>query len=231
VWPLDNEDSRADFSTPWPDVPALLFPAYGQTWIMVAVAMLLVVLLGLPLGVLLHNTAPGGLFPRRRLYAVLSTIVNIGRSLPFLVLMTAIIPFTKLITGTTIGIAAAIVPMTVAGIPFFARLVQNALHEVRDDVVDVGVASGGSAIGVIRSVQISEALPSIAAAITLMLIGAIEYSAVAGAIGAGGIGYLAISFGYNRYDDNIMLACVVVLILTIQLIQFAGDRVVRRLTR
>jgi ABC-type methionine transport system permease subunit len=227
----DDDDTRADFSTPWPDVPGLLFPAYGQTWIMVSIAMLVVVIVGIPLGVILHNTSPSGLFPRPKLHAVLSTIVNIGRSLPFLVLMTAIIPFTKLIVGTTIGVSAAIVPMAVAGIPYFGRLVQNAIREVRSDVIDVGVTSGGSAVGVIRAVQISEALPSIVSSITLMLIGAIEYSAIAGAIGAGGVGYLAVSFGYNRYDDNIMLACVVILILTIQLIQFVGDRVVRLVTR
>ena len=220
-----------DFNTPWADVPGLLLPAYGQTWVMVGVTMALVVLIGTPVGIVLHNTSELGLFPDPRVFRVLNTIVNIGRSLPFLILMAAIIPVTRFIVGTTIGIPAAIVPMTVAGVPFFARLVQNALRDVRPDVTDMGQASGGSAVQVIRSVQLSEALPALAGALTVNTIAMIEYSAIAGSIGAGGIGNLAITYGYNRFDDNIMIATVVSLIITIQIVQFAGDRVVKALTR
>ncbi|OFJ51935.1 methionine ABC transporter permease [Mycolicibacterium grossiae] len=220
-----------DFNTPWAHVPDLLLPAYGETWVMVGVTMALVVAIGLPLGVVLHNSSEFGLFPDARAFTVLNTVVNVGRSLPFLILMTAIIPVTRLIVGTTVGIAAAIVPMTVAGIPFFARLVQNALREVRTDVTDMGLVSGGTQLQVIRSVQLSEALPALAGALTVNTIAMIEYSAIAGSIGAGGVGNLAITYGYNRFDDNIMIATVVALIITVQAVQFIGDRVVTALTR
>ena len=223
--------AQEDFSTPWVRVPDLLLPAYGETWIMVGVTMVLVVLIGTPLGIVLHNTSNLGLHPNPRVFTALNTIVNIGRSLPFLILMAAIIPVTRFIVGTTIGIPAAIVPMTVAGVPFFSRLVQNALREVRPDVTDMGQASGGTTLQVIRTVQLSEALPALAVALTVNTIAMIEYSAIAGSIGAGGIGNLAITYGYNRFDHNIMIATVVSLIITIQIVQFVGDRAVRALTR
>lgn len=220
-----------DFSTPWANVPSLLLPSYAETWIMVGTAMTLVVLIGTPVGIVLHNTSELGLFPDAKTFRVLNTIVNIGRSLPFLILMTAIIPVTRFIVGSTVGIAAAIVPMTVAGVPFFARLVQNALREVRTDVTDMGLVSGGTQLQVIRSVQLSEALPALAGALTVNIIAMIEYSAIAGSIGAGGVGNLAITYGYNRFDDNIMIATVIALIVTVQAVQFIGDRAVKALTR
>ena len=226
-----NYLAQKDFSTPWDQVPHLLLPAYGQTWVMVGITMALVVLIGLPLGVILHNTSELGLFPDSKVFAVLNTIVNVGRSLPFLILMAAIIPVTRFIVGTTIGIPAAIVPMTTAGVPFFARLVQNALREVRSDVTDMGEVSGGTHLQVVRTVQLSEALPALAGALTVNTIAMIDYSAIAGSIGAGGIGNLAITYGYNRFDHNIMIATVVSLIITIQIVQFAGDRIVIALTR
>lgn len=220
-----------DFNTPWDKVPDLLLPAYGETWLMVGITMALVLLIGTPLGITLHNTSEFGLYPNRRVFAVLNTVVNVGRSLPFLILMAAIIPVTRFLVGTTIGIQAAIVPMTVAGVPFFARLVQNALREVRSDVTDMGLVSGGTHLQVIRSVQLSEALPALGGALTVNTIAMIEYSAIAGSIGAGGVGNLAITYGYNRFDDNIMIATVIALIVTIQIVQFLGDRLVKALTR
>lgn len=220
-----------DFSTPWNKVPDLLLPAYGETWLMVAITMGLVLLIGTPAGIALHNTSDFGLFPNPRVFTVLNTIVNIGRSLPFLILMTAIIPVTRFLVGTTIGIAAAIVPMTTAGVPFFARLVQNALRDVRSDVTDMGQVSGGTNVQLIRTVQLSEALPALAGALTVNIIAMIEYSAIAGSIGAGGVGNLAITYGYNRFDHNIMIATVITLIVTVQVVQFCGDRLVRSLTR
>lgn len=220
-----------DFNTPWSDVPSLLWPAYVETWTMVGIVMALVVAIGTPLGVLLHNTSSFGLFPRGPVFSALNAVINVGRSLPFLILMAAIIPFTRLLVGTTIGIAAAIVPMTVAGIPFFARLVQNALREVRGDVQDMAQVSGGSTLQVIGRVQLSEALPALAGALTVNTIAMIEYSAIAGSIGAGGIGNLAITYGYNRFDDHIMVATVAALIVTIAAVQFLGDRCAKELTR
>jgi ABC-type methionine transport system permease subunit len=226
-----NLAAGEDFSTPWDKVPDLLLPAYGQTWLMVGITMVLVLLIGTPVGITLHNTSVFGLFPEPKVFAVLNTIVNVGRSLPFLILMTAIIPVTRLLVGTTIGIAAAIVPMTVAGVPFFARLVQNALRDVRSDVTDMGQVSGGTHVQLIRTVQLSEALPALGGALTVNVIAMIEYSAIAGSIGAGGVGNLAITYGYNRFDHNIMIATVITLIITVQVVQFAGDRLVRALTR
>ncbi len=215
----------------WSDVPGLVLPALGQTALMVGIVMSIVVLVGLPLGVVLHNTSPAGLFPNRPVNVALSWITNLGRSLPFLVLMAAVIPFTRLLVGTTLGIQAAIVPMSLAGIAFFARLVENAVREVSPGNIDVGWVGGGSTVQIIRTIQLGEALPGLIAALTINLIAMIEYSAIAGAIGAGGLGYLAINYGYQRFDATIMLVCVVLLIASVQLIQFTGDRAVRFTSR
>lgn len=223
------DDSVLSQDTPWNQIHHLLLPAYGETWLMVGIVMLFVVTFGGLVGVVLFNTAPRGLFPRPALHRTLSWLVNMGRSLPFLVLMAAIIPFTYWLTGTTIGIPAAVIPMIVAGVPFFGRLVENALRELPADVTAVGLVSGGSHWQIIVHAQLSEALPAIVAAITLNVISMIEYSAIAGTIGAGGIGYLAVVYGYQRFDNHIMIATIVVLIATIQLIQFIGDRLVATL--
>lgn len=190
--------------TPWGEIPSLLLPAYGETWLMVAIVMLFVVTLGGLVGVVLFNASPRGLFPHALLYRLLNWVVNMGRSLPFLVLMAAIIPF-------------------------FGRLVENALRELPAEVTAVGVVCGGSRWQIIASAQLSEAMPSLVAAVTLNLVSMIEYSAIAGTIGAGGIGYLAVVYGYQRFDNHIMIATIVALIATIQLIQFLGDRLVNRL--
>lgn len=220
--------ARALNHTPWDRLPDLLLPAFGQTVLMVGIVMAIVFALGLPLGVIAHNTHAGGLFPRRRLHAVLSAAISLGRSLPFLVLMAAIIPFTLLITGTTIGIPAAVVPMVVAGTPFFARLVENSLREVPPAVTDLARASGGSNLQVILSAQLSEAWPAILGNLTVNTIAMIEYSAIAGTIGAGGIGYVAVTYGYQRFDHRVMVATIVILVATVAVVQLAGDYFVRR---
>lgn len=222
-------DSVMSQDTPWREIHRLMLPAYGETWLMVGIVMLFVVAIGGAVGVVLFNTSSRGLFPRPALNRTLSWLVNMGRSLPFLVLMAAIIPFTFWLTGTTIGIPAAVIPMIVAGIPFFGRLVENALRELPPEVTAVGLVSGGSIWQIVTRAQLSEALPAIVAAITLNVISMIEYSAIAGTIGAGGIGYLAVVYGYQRFDNHIMIATIVVLIATIQLIQFIGDRLVAAL--
>ncbi|MBH2794741.1 ABC transporter permease [Serratia marcescens] len=222
-------DSVMSQDTPWREIHRLMLPAYGETWLMVGIVMLFVVAIGGAVGVVLFNTSSRGLFPRPALNRALSWLVNMGRSLPFLVLMAAIIPFTFWLTGTTIGIPAAVIPMIVAGIPFFGRLVENALRELPPEVTAVGLVSGGSIWQIVTRAQLSEALPAIVAAITLNVISMIEYSAIAGTIGAGGIGYLAVVYGYQRFDNHIMIATIVVLLATIQLIQFIGDRLVAAL--
>jgi D-methionine transport system permease protein len=226
-----NDTSVLGSDTPWPQVPSLIGPAYVETWIMVGIVMTFTILIGSVLGVLLFNTSAHGLFPHRRTNSGISWIVNMGRSLPFLVLMAAVIPLTRLITGTTIGIPAAVVPMVLAGTPFFARLVENALRDLPEEVSAVGLVSGGSTLQIILSAQINEALPGLVAAVTLNIISMIEYSAIAGTIGAGGIGFLAVVYGYQRFDNNIMIATIVVLVLTIQVVQFSGDRLAALLKR
>jgi D-methionine transport system permease protein len=215
--------------TAWAHVPSLLLPALGQTMSMVGIVMSIVVVLGGPLGVLIFNTSARGLAPRPVLNASISWIANLGRSLPFLVLMATVIPLSRAIVGTTIGIKAAIIPMSIAGVAFFARLVENALREVPSERLDVGLASGASRLQVIRTIQLTEALPGIVAGLTLNIIAMIEYSAIAGAIGAGGLGYLAVNYGYEQFDNQVMIGCIVLLVVLVQVLQFSGDRIVRSL--
>lgn len=223
--PLDNPND-----VPLPDIPALVLPALGDTAIMVGITMAIVVLVGVPLGAIVHNLAPDGLFPHRVAHTVLGWIVSIGRSLPFLVLMASIVPFTRLVTGTNIGIPAAIVPMSIAGIAFFTRIVENSLRGVPREYARVAIASGASTVQVVRTAQLAEGLPSILGGLTINTIAMIEYSAIAGTIGAGGIGYVAVTYGYQRFDNQVMLATIIVLIATVALVQWSGDRVVRALT-
>lgn len=220
-----SKDIVLDQNTPWTEIPEMLLPAYLETWTMVGIVMTLVIIIGGITGIALFNSSDRGLFENRKLYGALSAIVNIGRSLPFLVLMAAIIPLTKWLTGTTIGIAAAVVPMTIAGVPFFARLVENALNELPPEITSVGRVSSGTSLQIIHQVQLKESLPSLISAATLNLIAMIEYSAIAGTIGAGGIGYLAVLYGYQRFDHHIMIATIITLIATIQAVQFIGNRI------
>lgn len=220
----------ATIATPWPGVPDLLVPALWETVRMVGIVMAIVIALGGPLGLLIFNTSPLGLFPHRAVHVSISWIANLGRSLPFLVLMAAVVPVTKLVFGTTIGFTAAIIPMSIAGVAFFARITENAVREVPRELLDVGLASGSTRLQIVTGIQLREALPGLIAGITLNLIAMIEYSAIAGAIGSGGVGYLAVNYGYRRFDNNVMVACIAVLIAAVQIIQFSGDRIVRRVT-
>lgn len=217
----------ANATVPVDELPGLLFPALLDTLTMVGIVMTIVVLVGVPLGALVHNLAPGGLFENPSAHTVLSWVISIGRSLPFLILMAAIMPFTRLLTGTNIGIAAAVVPMSLAGIAFFTRIVENSLRSVPPAVVQVGRASGGSRLQIIRTAQINEAVPSILGGLTINIIAMIEYSAIAGTIGAGGIGYVAVTYGYQRFDQGVMLATIVILVITVAAVQLIGDALVR----
>jgi len=215
---------------PFDKIPALVFPALGETLIMVGIVMVVVVLVGIPLGALVHNLAPGGLIENKGAHTTVSWIVSIGRSLPFLILMASIMPFTRLITGTNIGIAAAVVPMSLAGIAFFTRIVENSLRSVPPSLVRVARASGASKLQVVRTAQLSEAVPQILGGLTINTIAMIEYSAIAGTIGAGGIGYVAVTYGYQRFDNTVMLVTIVILVVTVALVQLVGDAAVRLTT-
>ena len=220
----------ANASIPPGDIPALVFPALGDTLVMVGIVMAIVVVVGIPLGSIVHNLAPGGLFESRVPHTVLGWVVSIGRSLPFLILMSAIVPFTRFITGTNIGIPAAVVPMSIAGIAFFTRIVENSLRSVPPSLTRVARASGASPVQIIRTAQLGEAVPSIIGGLTINTIAMIEFSAIAGTIGAGGIGYVAVTYGYERFDNGVMFATIIILVALVALVQFVGDTLVRLTT-
>lgn len=213
----------------WERVGPALWQATVETVYMVSASMALALVLGIPLGVLLLLTAPDGLTPRRVVSSVVGAIVNMGRSVPFIVLLVLVAPITRLVTGTTIGSTATIVPLTIAAVPFFARLVEAALREVQPGKVEAARAMGASTGQIVRAVLLPEARPGLIAAATVTLIALISYSAMAGAIGGGGLGDFAIRYGYQRFDTAVTVACVVVLLVMVQILQSAGDRLARRL--
>lgn len=209
----------------------LLQEATWETLYMVGVATLIAVVAGLPLGVLLATTGRGGVFQMPLLYRVLGVVVNVGRSLPFIILMVAIMPFTRAVAGTTIGTTAAIVPLAVASIPFFARLVESSLLEVDRGLIEMIQASGGTSVDVVRKALVPEAVPSLIRGVTVTLINLIGYSAMAGVIGGGGLGDLAYRFGYQRFEGTVMLWTIIVLLLLVQVVQWLGDLLARLATR
>ncbi len=206
----------------------LLLTATWQTLYMVAIAGAVGFALGIPLGVILHTTKKEGLLENLPLNRALGAVVNIGRSVPFLVLMVAIIPVTKLIVGTFIGTTAAIVPLTIGAIPFVARLIESALLEVPTGLVEAAQSMGAPPLQIIRKVLLPEALPTILNSVTITLVTLVSYSAMAGTVGGGGLGDVAIRYGFHRYDITIMAVTVVMLIVLVQIIQSIGDALVRR---
>ncbi|HLN64434.1 MAG TPA: methionine ABC transporter permease [Symbiobacteriaceae bacterium] len=205
-----------------------LVKASGETLYMTFVAALFIVLLGLPLGVLLVATDKGGIWEKPVLNRILGGLVNIFRSAPFIILMVAVVPLTRLIVGTTIGTTAAVVPLVVAAVPFFGRVVEQSLREVDPGLVEAAVAMGSTNWQIIAKVLVPEALASLIRGTALMLINVMGYSAMAGAVGGGGLGDLAVKYGYFRYDTKVLVWCVVVLLVLVQAIQFLGDRLAAR---
>lgn len=200
-----------------------------ETLAMTGVAGLITAVLGVLVGVLLHGTSPGGIFPRAGLNAVLGAIVNLGRSMPFLILMIALIPVTRWIVGTSIGWQAACVPLTIGAVPFYARLVETSLREVSAGKVEAALMMGASRWEVVRKVLLPEALPGLVAGLTTTIIALIGYTAMAGAAGAGGLGDVAIIYGYNRFEGDVMTVCVVLLVVIVTIVQVLGDLIARRL--
>jgi D-methionine transport system permease protein len=207
---------------------ALLWKALVQTVHMVAVAGLIGTLVGLPIGVFLANSGRGELFAAPMTNRIVGLIVNATRSTPFIILVVAIIPFTRLVAGTSIGTSAAIVPLTLATIPFVARLIEAAIREVDRGLIEAARAMGASRWQIVTKVLIAEARPGITLALTLTLVSLIGYSAMVGAVGGGGLGDLGIRYGYQRFMPEVMAAVVVVLILLVQAVQSAGDALARR---
>ena len=213
-----------------PQLLELLFTSLLETLLMVGVAGLFAVFVGIPTGVALIVTDHGGMLEHPLLNKVLGGVINATRSVPFVILMVAIIPFTRLIAGTSIGTQAAIVPLALAAIPFMARIAENAMREVDPGLITAARAMGATPGQIVRKVLLPEALPGLIAATTVTLVSLIGYSAMAGAIGGGGLGDLGIRYGYQRFLPEVMLAVVVVLIALVQCMQRVGDWLVRRLS-
>jgi D-methionine transport system permease protein len=202
-----------------------------NTIYMVLVATFFALVLGLPLGIILTITDHGNLKPFPLIHKLLGTLVNIGRSFPFAILMVALIPFTRWVIGTSLGTTAAIVPLAIAAAPFIARLVENALKEVDRQIVEAAVVMGSSTFQIILKILLPEALPSLILGMTLTIVNVIGYSAMAGLVGGGGLGKVAIQYGYNRFDPFIMITTVVLLIILVQGVQWQGNALAKKITR
>jgi|TARA_B100000745_G_scaffold297762_1_gene245168 D-methionine transport system permease protein len=209
----------------------LILQATLDTLYMVAVSGVIATLLGLPLGVMLYVTRPRQILAMPVLNQVLGIITNIGRSIPFIILMVAIIPFTRMLVGTSIGINAASVPLTIAAIPFVARLIEGALNEISPGLIESAQSMGATPWQIITKVLIPEARGGIITGLTITLVTLVSYSAMAGAVGGGGLGDLGIRYGYNRFNPTIMLITVVILVVLVQGFQSLGDYLVRKSDR
>ncbi|EHQ69496.1 methionine ABC transporter permease [Staphylococcus aureus] len=208
-----------------------LLQALYETLYMVSIALFLGAVIGIPLGGLLVITRKQGIWPNIVIHQVLNPIINILRSLPFIILLIAIVPFTKLVVGTSIGTTAAIVPLTVYVAPYIARLVENSLLEVDEGIIEAAKAMGASPLQIIRYFLIPEALGSLVLAITTAIIGLIGSTAMAGAVGGGGIGDLALVYGYQRFDTTVIIITVIVLVVIVQVIQTLGNVLARFIRR
>ncbi|CAM5337293.1 methionine ABC transporter permease [Streptomyces xanthochromogenes] len=215
----------------WSEMQPLLSQGTYDSLYMVLWATVVTIGLGLPLGVLLVLTDTGGLLQNRPVNKVIGVIVNIGRSLPFIILLIALIPFTTWAVGTFIGPSAMIVPLSIGAIPFFARLVETSVREVDHGLVEAVQSMGGGIPTIVWKVLLPQALPSLVSAITTTVITLVSYSALAGAVGGGGLGSVAITYGYQRFETNFMLITVAVLIAIVTVVQLLGDGVVRLIAR
>ena len=211
--------------------PAEIWQATLDTLLMLGGSLFFTVLLGLPLGVALFLTGPRQLLARRGVYAVLSLVVNVLRSLPFIILLIVMIPFTVWLTGTSLGVAGAIPPLVVGATPFFARLVETSLREVDRGIIEASQAMGASTTQIVLHALLPEARPGILAGVTVTAIALVSYTAMAGVVGAGGLGDLAIRFGYQRFQTDVMVVTVVLLLILVQVLQSVGDWLVVHYSR
>ena len=209
----------------------LLITGTIDTLLMVGVSAFFALLIGLPMALILVNTSEHGIYPSKSINQSLGWMVNMTRSVPFLILMVALIPLTRLIVGTSYGVWAAVVPLTIAATPFFARIAEVSLREVDQGLIEAAQAMGCNRKQIVWHVLLPEALPGIVAGFTVTLVTMINSSAIAGAIGAGGLGDIAYRYGYQRFDMQIMLAVIVVLIILVMLVQLAGDTLANQLDK
>ena len=208
----------------------IMIQAVGQTVYMVFFSTLFASILGFILGIVVTVTSPKGLKPNKIIYNVLDLIINVLRSFPFIILIVFIIPLTRAIVGTPIGEAAAIVPLTIAAAPFVARIIESSLKEVDSGVIEAAKSFGASNTQIIFKVMLKEAVPSIISGLTLTIINIIGYSAMAGSVGAGGLGKVAISYGYQRYQTDVMIVTVIILIIMVQGLQSLGNYLYKKLS-
>ena len=213
------------------DMFSMLWSGTGETLLMVVLSTLMGYVLGLPLGVLLTISDTNGIAPNKVLYKIIDIVVNITRSVPFLILLILIQPFTRLIVGKSYGTMATVVPLTVAATPLIARMIESSLKEVDDGVVEAAVSMGASRYEIIRKVLIPEAKISLLVGVTISLGTILGYSAMAGVVGGGGLGDIAIRYGYYRYETGIMIVTVVVLVILMQLLQWIGNVLSKKLDK
>lgn len=206
-----------------PVITNLLFKSLAETLYMLSVSAIIAAIIGIPLGILLVVTEKNGILVCPVLNKPLAFAINMVRSIPFIILMVAIIPFTRMVAGTSIGTTAAIVPLTIAAIPYTARMVETSIREIPFGLIEAAESMGASPYQIIKKVLISEALPSIIENMTVVIVSLIGSSAMAGTIGGGGLGDLAIRYGYQRFQADVMIATIIVLIIIVQLIQFIGS--------
>ena len=219
------------------DFLATFFDNYGMllaqgTWdtlLMTIVSTFFAYVIGIPLGVLCVLTSPKGLMPHRIFNMVLGWIINIGRSLPFIILLVALIPFTRFIVGTSLGVPGAIVPLVISAAPFIARMVEQSIEEVDGGLVEAAQSFGANTWQIVYKVFLREALPSLVRGFAIVFITILGYSAMAGCVGAGGLGDIAIRYGYQRYQDDVMIATVIILIVIVQIVQSACNFAARKM--
>lgn len=214
-----------------PDMIDLLIKSFFETCYMVIVSTVMATLIGIPLGVILTVTRKDHILPNSAVNSILGAIVNATRSTPFIILMVAIIPLTRIIVGSSIGTTAAIVPLTISAAPFIARIIESSLLEINPGVIEAAQAMGASPMQIISKVLLPEALHSIVLGVTLAIISLIGYSAMAGALGGGGLGDLAIRYGYQRFQLDVMITTVIILIIMVQAMQSLGNWMSKKLNK
>lgn len=210
---------------------ALLAQGTWDTILMTVIATFFAYVIGIPLGVLCVLTSPKGLMPHRILNMVLGWIINIGRSIPFIILLVALIPFTRFIVGTSLGVPGAIVPLVVSAAPFIARMVEQSIEEVDGGLVEAAQSFGANTWQIVYKVFLREAMPSLVRGFAIVFITILGYSAMAGTVGAGGLGDIAIRYGYQRYQDDVMIATVIILIVIVQIVQSACSYAARKMDK
>ena len=210
---------------------ALLAQGTIDTLVMSIASCVFAYVIGLPLGIWFAVTTPNGLRPNKAVNTVLGWIINIGRSIPFIILLVAIIPFTRLVVGTSLGVPGAVVPLTVAAAPFVARIVEQSLAEVDKDLIEAAHSFGASNMQIIMKVMLKESLPSLVRGVAITFVNLFGYSAMAGTVGAGGLGDIAIRYGYQRFQGDVMLATVILCVVLVQVFQTFGDWLARTIDK